>query len=136
MSWISDFFRVRKLRREHDRLHVLCGRLTEDLKKANREAAGLRARNDLFSKCLRRANAIWMKAHLGSRMWPDGADNIVWLLERLDTYEQGLREAVEKLGEAHTQYLSLPRLVWSTYVPAHLLELYYGTHTKRKGKGC
>jgi hypothetical protein len=86
--WIADLFRIRKLRREHDRLYALCGRLTDDLKKANREAADLRARNDLFGRCLRRANKMWMEEHPGSRMWPDGADNIVWLLERLEAYQK------------------------------------------------
>jgi hypothetical protein len=38
---------------------------------------------ELFMKCLDRAQVLWQEAHPESKLvWPDGAKNIVWLLEQ------------------------------------------------------
>lgn len=43
------------------------------------------ARNDLFNRCMDRAQVLWREAHPEKPcMWPDGAENICWLLEELD----------------------------------------------------
>lgn len=129
--WLRDILRIRKLRRDHDRLYALCGKLEQQLKNANREAADLQARNDLFAKCLRRANKLWKEAHPESRMWPDGAKNIVWLLEQLETYRAAFTQTMDalKCGQAiHASTVILPG-EWEK-----LNELYDdATHVERKG---
>jgi hypothetical protein len=61
-----------------------------------------RARNDLFSRCLHRALQLWKQQHPGANHWPDGADNIVWLLDEVER----LRSVLEREREAANNLLS------------------------------
>ena len=57
------------------------------------------ASNELFMNCLDRALKMWQKAHPDkTHMWPDGAKNIVWLLERVDELTARLREKEDTDG--------------------------------------
>jgi len=41
-------------------------------------------RNELFSRCMQRANAIWQKEHPGEARFPDGAALFAWVAVKLN----------------------------------------------------
>lgn len=59
------------------------GILRAERDEALAKLAEAKKRSDLFADCLQRAKDRWVAAHPEKDYWPDGADNIVWLLEKL-----------------------------------------------------
>jgi len=59
---------------------------------AQRRIADLEAECDLFSRCLRRATVLWLEKHPGSTVWPDGAENIAWLMDQFEHQRQRIAE--------------------------------------------
>lgn len=51
------------------------------------------ASNALFSACLDRALKLWQAANPDKEFWPDGADNLAWVFDRLSATENELAEA-------------------------------------------
>jgi hypothetical protein len=101
------------LKSKNARLRAELGHKTADLKKYAARIDDLEARQDLFGSCLRRALKLWKAEHPSSDYWPDGAENIAWVMgtaererdERLKAIEReqaalatiaGLREALVK----------------------------------------
>jgi hypothetical protein len=41
-------------------------------------------RNALFDKCMHRALKIWQERHPEAHYWPDGADNIAWVIDEIE----------------------------------------------------
>ena len=66
-----------------DRREDEIAELKAKLKEAEAKRDDLQASAGLFGDCLRRAKDIWHAAHPEKDYWPDGAKNIVWLLEKL-----------------------------------------------------
>lgn len=54
--------------------------------------------NELFADCMDRARRMWQKAHPDKPLvWPDGATNIVWLLEQHDALAAKVQEYEARL---------------------------------------
>lgn len=59
--------------------------LLSDLEELQKERDELQASADLHSRMMKRARKMWQSAHPEiTDRWPDGADNVVWLIEQLD----------------------------------------------------
>lgn len=55
----------------------------------------------LYRKCFDRALRRWQKDHPDAGYWPDGADNIVWLIDKLSNIENANAELERRLAEAN-----------------------------------
>lgn len=94
-----------------------------------------RQRNKVFTACLHKANKLYIDAHPEAKGWPDGAINMVWLLESFDNVKSeltALREQVkwvpvsERLPEVSEGHAEIVEVMYKSF----------GIYPMRYSTGC
>jgi uncharacterized small protein (DUF1192 family) len=92
-------------------------------------------RNALFEKCLHRALKLWQERHPEANHWPDGADNIAWLIDEIERLraEPHWCEVCQKPIAARSNAEIIDRLRAENERLQERLSLIYGLTYDRDG---
>ena len=59
------------------------------------ELAAEKQRTSMFEDCLERARKLWQAAHPLAQFWPDGAENLAWVFDKLSSLEKVYLTAIQ-----------------------------------------
>jgi hypothetical protein len=98
---------------EEPEYHQIARAAADELSQLRADLEEETERNDLFGRCLDRALKIWQKAYPDKTFWPDGADNLAWVFDRLSQAEADNAVLSAAVKDAQVVIGAIPFESWS-----------------------